>query len=195
MRPRTWPSASMTCHCRSTLPAVGTNEPMKSLSTFAASRPLRRCRQDRRRLSRRSADRAQSAQAVSLFQRTANQEDTDDQRRCQAIRRRARGCRPLDDARLATPACCTVAVSALQNCRQSTELLISFRLGRARQHYRNRRKSAEIWYRAARGTRLAPSPAGKGRRPQRSVWSNLTHRIRSVSVNCPPDKHLRQFAG
>ncbi len=29
MRPRTWPSASITCHSRSILPAVGTNEPIR----------------------------------------------------------------------------------------------------------------------------------------------------------------------
>src|SRR5205809_2112904 len=42
MRPSTWPSASMTCHCLSTLPAVGTNERMESLSVPFKGRQTKR---------------------------------------------------------------------------------------------------------------------------------------------------------
>src|SRR5262245_51319471 len=82
-RPTTWPSASIKCHCRTMVPAVGTNEPMKSL------------------LALLSGPRSGGApQEVSLFQKTANQEDTGDSGHCQgdATRRRERRLDDLADS-------------------------------------------------------------------------------------------------
>src|SRR5687768_9397624 len=67
IRPRTIASASMTCHSRATLPALGTNEPMRSSLAFTTA----------------MGDRG-ATPAVSLVQRTANQEDNGDYGHCQA---------------------------------------------------------------------------------------------------------------
>jgi hypothetical protein len=87
-------------------------------------------------------------QAVSVFQRTANQEDTDDRRSCQADHRHGR-------LRQSARAIEQIADSALQNCVRRTNLF-NASLDPRHPPITETPESRENWDRATCGIRLAP---------------------------------------